>query len=93
MAGVVKVNGNYESIEMIHRNLWFKAVGNGGPAMSQVQFNELMQEIALTCTIEVIGTFVAGTSTAVNIIISGADVNTADVGITGDHTVADIAGW
>ena len=91
MAGVTKENGTYHTQELVHRDLFFKTIGIGGGAISQVEFDALMQEVHLTSTIEVIGTFVADSTTAVLIVISGADVNTAD--LTGAHTSADIAGF
>ena len=91
MAGVTKVNGKYHTEELVHRDLWFKVVGIGGGAMSQADMDALMQEIHLTSTIEVIGDFTAGTSTAVNLVISGADV-TALTSVSG-ATIADIAGF
>lgn len=91
MAGVVKVNGKYHTEEMVHRDLWFKAVGIGGGAISQDDMNALMQEIHLTSTIEVIGIFVADSSTFVNVVISGADVTALTA--VGGATIADIAGF
>jgi len=89
MAGVTKVNGTYHTEEMVHRDLFFKVVGNGGGAISQADFDGIMQEVSLTCTIEVIGTFVADTTTAVNVVISGADVTA----LSGTGTIGDIAGF
>ena len=94
MAGVTKVNGKYHTEDLVHRDLFFKTVDIGGGAISQADFDIMMQEIHLTSTIEVIGTFVADTSTAVNIVISGADV-TALASPTGAGTpdINDAAGW
>ena len=93
MAGVTKVNGTYHTEELVHRNLFFKVIGvSGGGVISQAEFDTLMQYIHLTSTIEVIGVFVADTTTAANIVISGADVTDITGGIAG-ATIADIAGF
>jgi len=89
MAGVTKVNGTYHTEELVHRDLFFKVVGNGGGAISQAEFDAIMQEVHLTSTIEVIGDFVADSSTAVNVVISGADVTA----LSGSGTIGDIAGF
>lgn len=86
MAGVVKVNGTYHTEELVSRDLFFKAVTPA--SSSQVDFDAAMQEIHLTATIEVIGTYVADTTTVINVVISGADVTTLTVG-----SIADIAGF
>ena len=91
MAGVAKINGNYGPIETISRDMFFKVVGiAGAAAMTQADLNRIMQELHLTVTIEVIGAFVDGTSTSVNVMISGADV-TAFAG--GTDTIGDLADW
>ena len=80
MAGVTKVNGTYHTEELISRDLWFKNIKATGQGvinqLTQAEFDGIMQRIHLTCTIEVIGTFVAVTTNADgwNIVISGADV-------------------
>lgn len=89
MAGVVRVNGNYGPIETISRDMFFKVVGIGGTAMTQADLNRIMQELHLTVTIEVIGAFVDGTSTSVNVMISGADVTA----LVGSDTIDDLADW
>jgi hypothetical protein len=90
MAGVTKVNGKYHTEELVHRDLFFKVVGiDGGAAMAQADLDRIMQNVHLTSTIEVIGTFEDGVSTSVNIVISGADVTALE----GTDTIADIAGF
>ena len=95
MAGVTKVNGKYHTEELVSRDLFFKVVGDaGGIAITQARFDEIMQEVNLTSTIEVIGAFDAGVTTAVNIVISGADVTAFDpAGLNAAATIADIAGF
>ena len=88
MAGVTKVNGKYHTEELVHRDLFFKAVTPATTA--QADFDAAMQEIHLTSTIEVIGEYVAGATATINIVISGADVTALpDSGAT----IADIAGF
>ena len=93
MAGVTKVNGVYHTEELVHRDLFFKSVDIGGGAISQVDLDAMLQEVALTSTIEVIGTFVADSSTAVNIVISGADVTALTVATAGTSDIDDIVGF
>ena len=96
MAGVTKVNGKYHTEDLVHRDLWFKTVDIGGGAISQDDMDTMMQEIHKTSTIEVIGTFEAGVSTAVNIVISGADVTALPDSVAagiGGAAIADAAGW
>jgi len=92
MAGVTKVNGTYHTEELVHRDLFFKVVGIGGGAISQAAFDSIMQYVHLTSTIEVIGVFTADSTTAVNIVTSGADV-TDITAVNGAYTIADISGF
>ena len=54
--------------------------------ITQAELDALVQTVQLTSTITAIGTFTAGTSDVVNMIIEGADVSAA----TG-YTVANVA--
>jgi len=106
MAGVTKVNGKYHTEELVHRDLFFKNIKvTAGEALNdqltQAEFDALMQEVALTSTIEVIGLFNSTedvgtptntTSDGVNIVISGADVTTLDGGAM-TAAITDIAGF
>jgi hypothetical protein len=74
----------------------FQAVGRAifvksfdmGAAMAQSDLEALVHAVQLTSSIEVIGTFVAGTSTGVSMVVSGKDV--ADVA---GYTVTGVAGF
>jgi hypothetical protein len=90
MAGVTKVHGQVDTAQFIGRDLFYKTYTKGA-AITQDEMNELAQAVMLTSTIEVVGEFEAGVSTAVNMIISGADTdNTADALVTG-FTGSDLA--
>ena len=92
MAGVVRAHGYAGEGQFVSRDLWFKTYTKGS-AMTQAEMDALVQAIQLTSTIEVIGDFVADTSTAVNMVISGADTdNTADALVAG-ITGSDVAGF
>ena len=54
--------------------------------ITQVQLNELVQLVQLTNTVTAIGTFAAGTSDVVNMIVEGPDFTTAS-----GYTVANVA--
>lgn len=92
MAGVTRVNGAAGAGEFVGRDLFFKTYTKG-TAITQAEMEALVSAVELTATIEVIGAFVAGTSVAVNMVISGANTsNVADALVTG-FTGSDIAGF
>jgi hypothetical protein len=74
----------------------FQAVGRAifvkhfdmGAAMSQADLEALVHTVQLTSSIEAIGSFVADTSTTVNMVISGKDVTSA-----AGYTVTSVAGF
>lgn len=81
--------GFAQPIEAVGRDLFFKNFDlDGSGAMSQADLEALVRAVQLTSSIEVIGSFTAGTSTSVNMVISGKDV-TAVAG----YTVTAVAGF
>ena len=84
-----KVNGNVESFEAFGRDIFMKNFDKGG-AISQANLDVLVEEVSLTSTISAIGSFTAGSSTEVNMIIEGADVANGNATITG-YTISDIS--
>ena len=87
MAVVTKAHGFAAPGEFVGRNLFFKNFSKGS-AMSQADLDALVQEVQKTVTIEVVGSFTAGTSTAVSMVLSGDDV-TAVAG----YTVTNVSGF
>lgn len=87
MPVVTKIHGFAASGEFVGRNLFFKKYAKGS-AMSQADLDALVQEVQLTATIEVVGSFTAGTSQDVSMVLSGADVPA----VTG-YTVTNVAGF
>jgi ABC-type uncharacterized transport system ATPase component len=87
MAVVTKVHGFAAPGEFVGRNLFFKNFAKGS-AMSQADLDALVQEVQKTVTIEVIGSFTAGTSTSVNMVVSGDDVSAAS-----GYTVTNVSGF
>lgn len=75
MAQLLKRNGFAGPMQAIGRQVWFKNFDKGS-AMTQADLDALVNLVKLTSTITVVGTFVAGTSTSVNMVIEGADVST-----------------
>lgn len=83
MAVFTRVNGAAAPMEQVGRDLFFKTFTKG-TAMSQADLDALVQAVQLTSTVTAIGAFTAGTSTAVNMIIEGADIaNAANTPVTG----------
>ena len=73
-------------MEQVGRDLFFKTFTKGS-AMSQADLNALVQAIQNTSTVTAIGAFTAGSSTAVNMIIEGADIaNASNTPVTGITT-------
>lgn len=72
--------GFAKSYEGVGRDLFFKHFEAEG-AMSQADLEALVHAVQLNASTEVIGTFTAGTSTGVNMVVSGKDV-TAVAGYT-----------
>lgn len=87
MAQLLKRNGFAGPMQAIGRQVWFKNF-NKGSAMSQEDLDALVNIVKLTSTITVVGTFVAGTSTSVNMVIEGADVSTV-----AGYTVSAVEGF
>ena len=81
MAVFARVNGAAAPMEQVGRDLFFKTFTKGS-AMSQADLETLVQTVQLTSTITAIGSFSAGSSTAVNMIIEGADITTNIAGTT-----------
>ena len=86
MAVFTRVNGAAAPMEQVGRDLFFKTFTKGS-AMSQADLEALVQAVQLTSTITAIGAFTATSSTAVNMVIEGADItNAANVPLTGITT-------
>jgi len=73
--------------EAIGRDVFVKHFDMGA-AMAQADLEALVHAVQMTSSIEVLGAFVAGSSTGVNMVISGKDV-TAVAG----YTVSAVAGF
>ena len=83
MASFERTNGGAAPMEQVGRDLFFKTFTKGS-AMTQTDLDTLVQALQANVTVTAIGSFTAGTSTAVNMIIEGADVtNAANTPITG----------
>lgn len=87
MAGFTRVHGNALPFESFGRNVYFKNFSKGS-AMSQDDLDALVQTVSQTVSICAIGTFTAGTSTSVNMMIDGGDVTTV-----ASYTVTNVSGW
>lgn len=86
MAVFTRVNGAAGPMEQVGRDLFFKTFTKGS-AISQADLEALVQAIQNTSTITAIGAFTAGSSTAVNMIIEGADIaNAANTPVSGITT-------
>lgn len=81
MAVFARVNGAAAPMEQVGRDLFFKTFTKGS-AMTQAELETLVQTVQLTSTITAIGAFTAGSSTAVNMIIEGADITANIAGTT-----------
>lgn len=83
MPAFTRTNGGAAPMEQVGRDLFFKTFTKGS-AMTQTDLDTLVQALQANVTVTAIGAFTAGTSTAVNMIIEGADVtNAANTPITG----------
>lgn len=83
MPAFTRTNGGAAPMEQVGRDLFFKTFTKGS-AMTQADLDNLVQALQGTVTVTAIGSFTAGTSTAVNMVIEGADVaNAANTPITG----------
>ncbi len=87
MAVVTKVHGKAGPGEFVGRDLFFKNFDKGS-AMSQADLDALVQEVQKTSTVEVVGSFTAGSSDNVSMVLSGADVSSV-----AGYTVANVAGF
>lgn len=79
--------GFAQSYEGVGRDLFFKRFEAAGP-MSQADLEALVHAVQLNASTEVIGTFTAGASTGVSMVISGKDV----AAVAG-YTVTGVAGF
>jgi hypothetical protein len=83
MPAFTRTNGGAAPMEQVGRDLFFKTFTKGS-AMTQADLDNLVQALQGTVTVTAIGSFTAGSSTAVNMVIEGADVaNAANTPITG----------
>jgi hypothetical protein len=91
MAAFTRVNGAAASMEQVGRDLFFKTLTKGSGTVSQADLEAIVAALGATSTITAIGAVTVGTSTAVNVIIEGADIaNAANTPITG-YTSSDLA--
>jgi hypothetical protein len=93
MAELTKAHGFAASGEFVGRDLFFKGFTKDGTAtISQVELDALVQAVQTVATVEVVGDFTAGTSTEVNMIISGADIaDVADNSYAGAFNVSTVS--
>ena len=86
MATFARDNGKAAPMEQVGRDIFIKTFTKGS-AITQAELETLVQAIQQTATITAIGAFTAGTSTAVNMILEGADIsNAANTPVTGITT-------
>lgn len=78
---------NAAPFEAVGRDVFFKTFAKTN--ITQAELNSIVAEVQLTSTVTAIGTFTAGTSDTVNMLIEGADV-TAISSVAG-VTVTDLA--
>jgi len=79
--------GFAQSYEGVGRDLFFKHFEAEG-TMSQADLEALVHAVQLNASTEVIGSFTAGTSTGVSMVVSGKDV----AAVAG-YTVSNVAGF
>lgn len=95
MAIVTKVHGNVQSGQFVGREFQYFTVTKA--AMTQADLDAVVRVLQLYGTTEAVGAFVAGTSGAVNVIMSGvapgttAAISTAVGAAVAGATVADMA--
>lgn len=90
MPTFARVNGAAAPMEQVGRDLFFKTFTKGS-AMSQAELDALVQAVQLTATVTAIGAFTAGSSTAVNMMIEGANIaNGSNSPVTG-ITASDLS--
>lgn len=87
MAEVTKVHGKAGPGEFVGRDLFFKNFAKGS-AMTQADLDALVQAVQMTATVTVVGSFTAGSSTNVNMVIEGENVTS----VTG-YTVTNVSGF
>ena len=86
MPTFARVNGGAAPMEQVGRDLFFKTFTKGS-AMTQADLDALVQAVQLTATVTAIGAFTAGSSTAVNMIVEGANItNGGNIPVTGITT-------
>jgi hypothetical protein len=72
--------------------LFFKNLSKGS-AITQANMEALVAKVQETSTITVIGTFTAGSSTSVNMVIEGADIGNITASDTVAYTVTNVSGF
>lgn len=92
MAAFTRVNGAAGAMEQVGRELFFKNLSKGS-AITQANMEALVAKVQETSTITVIGTFTAGTSTSVNMVIEGADIGNITASDTVAYTVTNVSGF
>lgn len=74
-------------MEQVGRDLFFKTFTKASGTFSQADIDALVQAIQNTSTVTAIGAFTVGSSSAVNMVIEGADIaNAANTPVTGVTT-------
>lgn len=84
-----KVNGKAAPFEAVGRDLFFKTFTKGS-AISQANLDALVETVQMTSTVTAIGAFTAGSSTAVNMLLEGADWPNNNTAISG-YTISDLS--
>ncbi len=94
MAVFTRDNGKAAPMEQVGRDLFiqnFSGLSTASAAAGQADLEALVQAIQQTATITVIGSFTAGTSSSVNMILEGAAIatgaNSPVTGITCSNTL------
>lgn len=76
-----RVNGAPASMEVVGRDLFFKTF-TGNTNITTTHLQALVEQVELTSTITVIGSFTSAASNVVNMVIEGDDV-TSNITVTG----------
>lgn len=85
-----KVNGKAAPFEAIGRDIFLKNFAKDSGTISQANLDALVETVQLTSTVTAIGAFTAGSSTAVKMIIEGADLANSNAVISG-YTISDVS--
>lgn len=83
----ITTKGFAQPFESVGRDLFFKHFEAAG-AMSQADLESLVHAVQLNATTVVIGSFTAGASTGVNMVVSGKDVT-----VVAGYTVTPVDGF